>query len=99
MHPLLRDSDAIPSGSPGVNAPQGPFLCPQCSQRLQASLRSCMGTGHARMPKCPEHSVPMGIPNAGVLAICPKPTGRDARNRRTWRQTRGAIGGYDGGPD
>ena len=50
-----------------------------------------MGTGHARMPKCPEHSVPMGIPNAGVLAICPKPTGRDARNRRTWRQTRRTI--------
>ena len=78
-----------------ITEPQGPFLCPSCAQRRQASLRYCDGDAHALLPECPEHHQPLRWTNGGLEAHCNQPTGRDSRGRRSWCQTQRTIVRYD----
>ena len=76
-------------------APQGPFLCPSCAQRLRSSLRYCDGDEHALLPECPEHHLPLRWSTGGLQAHCTTATGYDHRGRRTWCRTRRNIVHYD----
>ena len=89
-----------PAGTVGPETPdwqpaQPPFLCPPCAQRLQSSLRRCLGDEHALRPECPDHHVPLRWTNGGELASCNPPTGYDPRGRRTWRRIQRNITRYD----
>ena len=59
-------------------APQGPFLCLPCAQRLRSSLRYCDGDAHALRPECPDHHRPLRLTNGGELAHCTTATGYDS---------------------